>query len=88
MKVFTEKFLRFFSKFVNIQRVEVFTWLDPVKLEEEFEVMWRLSEPGISVKKNNKKSRDGKNCCKNRNNESSVENTLPCDCNLPERRVA
>jgi len=88
MKVFNEKSFRFFSKFVNIQRVEVFTWLDPVKFEEEFvNNMWRLPEPDISTNKNNKQM-NGRNCCKKRNNESCVEETLLCDCDLPERRVA
>ena len=68
MKIFNEKVIKFFSKFVNLQRVEIFTWCDPAEFEKNINNSCGLSESKVLNYKNGDGVVKFKNCCRNRKN--------------------
>ena len=86
MKLFNEKFIMFMSKFVNLQRMEIVTWCDPDKFENNINNMCKLSiveapinDEGISI---------FKDCCDKKGFNRNITKNSRCACDLYEQQVA
>lgn len=80
MKFFNEKMVRFFSKFVNLERAEIVTWCNPTNFEKKIDNLCYIPDSSVVNSTEIVVNNNFEICCNKNMRENETIKALRCAC--------